>query len=128
MKRPSHRELHGKLRAAKEAASEQRIRFVEPDSILSDMLELDFLVEDLTKRLLEILSEIHPGNYQGQRPPARSYQRSILDSELFAFRWSSKVFGCLMYLKFVIKGDYLWLVSLHEHRQPEEEGQNELPK
>ena len=128
MKRPFHRELHGKLRTAKEAASEQRIRFVEPDPILSDMLELDFSVEDLTERLPEILSEIQPGDYHGQRPPAKSYERSILDSEMFAFRWSSKVFGCLMYLKFAIKGDYLWIVSLHEHRQPEEGGQNELPK
>jgi len=122
MKRPSHRELLGKLRTAKEAASEKRIRFVEPDSILSDLLALDFLVEDLTERLPEILSEIQPGDYQGQRPPARSYERSILDCELFAFRWSSKVFGCLMYLKFAIQRDYLWIVSLHEHRQPEEGG------
>ena len=118
MKRPSHRELDGKLKLARKAASKKRIALVEPDSILSDLLDLDFLMEDLADRLPEILSEIYPRDYQGQRPPARSYERSILNFELFAFRWSSKVFGCMMYLKFAIKGDMLWIVSLHRHRTP----------
>ena len=116
MKRPSHRELDGKLKQARKAASKKRIAFVEPSVILSDLLDLNFLVKDLAGRLPEILSEIYPRDYQGQRPPAKSYERSILNSELFAFRWSSKVFGCKMYLKFAIKGDMFWIVSLHRHR------------
>ena len=127
MKRPSHREIHGKLKKAREAASEERIALVEPESILSDLLDLDFLIEDLPCSLPRILSEIHPENYQGQRPPAKSYKRSILDAELFAFRWSSKVFGCMMYLKFALKGERLWIVSLHKHRQ-REGGAHELSK
>ena len=116
MKRPSHRELDGKLKKAWKAASKNRIAFVEPTVIYSDLLDLNFLVEDLPQKLPVILMEIRPKDYQGQRPPARSYERSILESELFAFRWSSKVFGCQMYLKFALKKDMLWIVSLHKHR------------
>jgi len=65
MKRPSHRELNGKLKQAQKAASEKRIAFVEPDVILSD-------------------------------------------------------------LNFAFKGEYLWIVSLHQHRVPEKGGVNEL--
>ena len=128
MKRPSPRELYRKLKLARAAASEKRIAFVEPDVILSDLLDLGFLVEELPERLPEILTEIRPGDYQGQRPPAKSYERSILNCELFAFRWSSIFFGCQMYLKFAIKGDYLWIVSLHKHREPEGGEANELPE
>ena len=84
--------------------------------------------EELAERLPEILSEIRPKAYQGHRPPAKSYERSILDAELFAFRWSSKVFGCQMYLKFAIEGGYLWIVSLHRHRAPDKGGMDELPE
>lgn len=116
MKRPSHREINGKLKQAREAASEKQIAFVEPSIILSDLLELNCLVEDVSDKLSDILSEIRPRDYQGSRPPAKSYERSILDCELFAFRWSSKIFGCRMYLKFAIKGGCIWIVSLHRHR------------
>ena len=105
--------VQNRLNQARKAASKKRIAFVESGVILSDLLDLNFLVEELSDRLPEILSEIRPGNYQGRRPPAKSYKRSILDCELFAFRWSSKVFGCQMYLKFAIAGDTLWIVSLH---------------
>jgi hypothetical protein len=37
--------------------------------------------------------------------------------ELFAFRWVSKRFGCNAYLKFALKEDNFYLVSLHQHRQ-----------
>lgn len=118
MKRPSHSELLGKIKKALVAATEQQIAFIDPDVILSDLLEIDFLVSDLPRNLPKILSEIRPEDYQGQRPPAKSYKRPILDSELFAFRWSSKLFGYTMYIKFAIKADRLWIVSLHKHRGP----------
>ena len=48
--------------------------------------------------------------------PKKSYEKAILGSELFAFRWASKIFGCLMYLKFAVKGENLWIVSLHRDK------------
>ena len=114
--RPSYRELHLKLKQGKEAAAEKRIRLLEPDSILADLLDLDYLIANPAKDLPAIFQEIGPVDYRGQSPPKKSYEKSILGSELFAFRWFSKVFGCRMYLKFAVKGLDLWIVSLHRDR------------
>ena len=115
--RPSYRELNGKLEEARKAASAKRVRFVEPDAIYADLLELDFLIDALEETLPKILLEISPKEYRGQRPPQRSYEKPILDCELYAFGWDSRVFGCPIYLKFSIKGGYLWIVSLHKDRK-----------
>jgi len=115
--RPSYRELNGKLEEARQAALARRMRFVDPDAIYGDLLELDFLIDDLQETLPGILQEISPKEYRGQRPPQRSYEKPILDSELYAFGWDSRVFGCPMYLKFSIKGGFLWIVSLHRDRK-----------
>ena len=85
--------------------------------MISDLLELDIGVQELAGNLPEILREIKPGDYKGTYPPQRSYQEEILNSELLAFRWKSKFFGCLMYIKFTLKDDFLWLVSLHRDRE-----------
>lgn len=114
--RPSYRELDRKLKQGREAAAAGRIRLLEPDSILADLLDLDYLVANLPKDLPVVFREIGPGDYKGQRPPKKSYEQAILGSELFAFRWTSKVFGCRMYFKFTVKGENLWIVSLHRDR------------
>jgi len=114
--RPSHRELDRKLKQGRDAAAAGRIRLLEPDSILADLLDLDYLVGDLAKDLLVVFQEIGPGDYKGQSPPKKSYEKAIFRCELFAFKWASKVFGCWMYLKFTVKGENLWIVSLHRDR------------
>jgi hypothetical protein len=114
--RPSYRELDRKLKQGREAAAVGRIRFLEPDSILADLLDTEYLVADLAKDLPAIFKEIKPGDYRGQSPPKKSYEKAIDGSELFAFRWVSKIFGCRMYLKFIVKGQDLWIVSLHRDR------------
>jgi hypothetical protein len=111
--RPSYRELDRRLKQGREAAAVGRIRLLEPDSILMDLLDMDYLVADLTKDLPAVFKEIRPGDYRGQTPPMKSYEKAILDCDLFAFRWVSKVFGCRMYFKFVVKGQDLWIVSLN---------------
>jgi hypothetical protein len=115
--RPSCRELNGKLEEARQAASAKRVRFVDPDTIYAGLLELDFLIDDLEDALPKILQEMTPKGCRGQRPPQRSYEKPILGSELYAFGWDSRVFGCPMYLKFSIKAGYLWIVSLHRDRK-----------
>lgn len=114
--RPSYRELHLKLKQGKEAAAEKGIRLLEPDNILADLLDLDYLIANLAKDLPAVFQEIGPGDYQGQSPSKKSYEKGILGSELFAFRWVSNVFGCRMYLKFAVRGQDLWIVSLHRDR------------
>jgi hypothetical protein len=114
--RSSYRELDRKLKQAREAAAEKRISLVDPDVILADLLDLDYLVGDLVKDLATIFREIKPNHYEGRRPPQKSYERGILGSELFAFRWSSRIFARDMYLKFAVREGVLWLVSLHRDR------------
>ncbi|MBW2038503.1 MAG: hypothetical protein JRI46_02750 [Deltaproteobacteria bacterium] len=119
MKRPSHKELNNKIRQAREAVLEDRIGIVDPVSIAADALELGHLIEDIENVLYEVLNEITPPDYAGQRPPQRSYEDKIKDCELFAFRWVSKRLGCEVYLKFTLKDDKMWLVSFHQHREGE---------
>ena len=114
--RPSYRELDRKLEEARQATSAKRVRFVDPDTVYADLLELDFLIDALEVALPRILQEISPNGYRGQRPPQRFYEKPILNCELYAFGWDSRVFGCPMYLKFSIKAGYLWIVSLHQDR------------
>ncbi|MBN1255321.1 MAG: hypothetical protein JXA50_08620 [Deltaproteobacteria bacterium] len=121
MTRPSHKEIHGKIRKARELVSDGYFAVIEPDSIAADALELGYLIEDLPNIPSEILIEVKAENYVGDQPPQRSYEKQIIDCELFAFRWASKRFGCEIYVKFTLKDNTMWLVSLHEHREKEDE-------
>ena len=77
--RPSYRELDRKLKQGREAAAAGRIRLLEPDSILADLLDLDYLVADLAKDLPAVFREIGPRDYQRQESPAEpSYEQAIL--------------------------------------------------
>lgn len=117
MKRPSHREINNKIKQAKKAALENRISFVDPLNIAADVLELGLAVKEIPNILVNLLDEITPKEYAGQFPPQRSYEDKILQCELFPFRWVSRSLGCTVYLKFVLKDNQLWLVSLHEDRK-----------
>lgn len=117
MKRSSHKELSGKPRDAQDAVSQGRVRIIDPTAIAADALELGYSLKDLADILTEILGEVGSGYYAGARPPQRSYEDQTKGSELFAFRWESKRFGCKIYLKFALKDEILWLISLHPHRE-----------
>jgi len=116
MGRPTHKEISRKLKEAKEAVSENRISILSPVSVAADTLELGLDFGNISKTLIEILDEITPEHYVGLYPPQRSYEDKIRDCDLFAFRWLSKRLGCRTYLKFTIKDNRMWLVSLHEDR------------
>ena len=78
MKRPSYRELDGKLKQAKEAVSSGCIRLVEPAPIYADLLEINVLIDDLAEILPQAIEEIRPVDYKGTRPPQRSYDSDEL--------------------------------------------------
>ena len=119
MERPSRKEIYNKIKKAKEAVLTEAIIVIDSEVIAEDAIELGYQAKNLTKVLSDILEEIGPNHYAGSRPPMKSYKSDILDLELFAFRWMSKLFGCESYLKFCIKQDFLYLVSLHQDRQRE---------
>jgi len=117
MKRPSHKELTGKIRQARDAVSKGHIGLVELDTIALDALELGYLVKDVQSVLSDVLEEITPNDYVGKSPPGQSYGDKIKGSDLFAFKWESERFGCEIYLKFTLRDGILWLVSFHIHRE-----------
>ncbi|MGD9161055.1 MAG: hypothetical protein PVG39_21740 [Desulfobacteraceae bacterium] len=117
MKRPSFKELFNKIKYALELTSNGNFRFIDPVTLASDAIELGYQVKDIQTIFASVLNEINPGDYAGQRPPQRSYKVEIVDSELFAFSWKSKLFGCEAYVKFCFKNDCLYLVSLHCDRK-----------
>jgi hypothetical protein len=117
MDRPSHKEIYRKIKQAKEAVLENRLSFIDAVSIAADALELGYMVSEISNILVDLLAEITPKEYVGQSPPQRSYEENILQCELFPFRWISKRFGCMVYMKFALKDKQLWLISLHEDRK-----------
>ena len=117
MDRPSYKEINRKIKQAKEAVSENRISVLNPVSVAADTLELGINLRNISDILNDLLGEIKPNDYVGQYPPQRSYEDEIKDCELLAFRWLNKKLGCRVYLKFTIKENRLWLVSLHEDRK-----------
>jgi hypothetical protein len=120
MGRPSHKEINRKIKQAKQAVSENQFSILNPVSIAADAIELGVDLQEISFTLVELLEEITLNHYVGQYPPQRSYERKIKGYELLAFRWLSKTLGCRVYLKFTMKGNRMWLVSLHEDRKEDE--------
>ncbi len=120
MKRPSHRELSGKIKAAKKAVNAGYIRILNQSAMISDALELDYLFQsDFSEILLDLLNNTTPENYIGMNPPQRSYKADINGMELFAFKVRSSIFDLVVYYKFSIKNNYCYVVSLHKDRKKE---------
>ena len=120
MERPSHKEINRKIKQAREAVSENQFSILNPVIIAADAIELGVDLHNISYILVDLLEEITPSHYTGQYPPQRSYEHDIEGYELLAFRWLSKTLGCRVYLKFTIKGNRMWLVSLHEDRKEDE--------
>ena len=111
--RPSFRELNNKIRQAQKAVIERKVVILDYEVVLADSFDLKFEMGKIHEVLSEVLHEISPGEYAGTRPPQRSYEKEILDQDLYAFHGLSKRFGCRVYLKFALNQDRLWLISLH---------------
>ena len=117
MTRPTVKELNSKIVKAIESISKDRINLLEPHVIAMDALELGYEVENIAKVLSELLTDVSPRHYVGSHPPQRSYEEDIFNLNLFAFKIESKRFGCDVYVKYVLKDETLWLVSLHQDRE-----------
>mgnify|MGYP000949137812 FL=1 len=100
---------------------------VNAKAIRGDLLDLGFLMDELLELLPSILNELEPGQYRGTRPPQKSYEKTIIGRELYAFSWMSKALGCSVYFKFALKEKTLWIVSFHRDRKTEGGEENELP-
>lgn len=124
-KRPSDRELIKRLDEAKEFLKNRPGVFVAEAKIVGELNNLD--IGDSNEMWLlirELLEEISPKDYKGSRPPQKSYEKAIAGSELFAFSWWSPKCAKQMYIKFVLKNERYYYVSLHQSRSTEQKGEN----
>ena len=121
MHRPSHKELFGKIMAARKAVREGKVALLNQMALLSDAIDLDYMLEKELKSVLSsLLDGTTPEDYAGHRPPDRSYEEAIKGLELFAFTVESTQLKCRVYYKFALAQGILWLVSLHPDRPPRE--------
>jgi hypothetical protein len=120
-KRPSVKELTGKLNEARDMLSKKEGLFANPGNVAGELNELDIGdSKEVWNLIKSLLVEIEPKDYTGGRPPQKSYEKSIEGSELFAFSWQSNFLSKKMYLKFALKGDRFVYVSLHVDSPPKE--------
>lgn len=117
MNGPTYKELDKKISQAKKAAESGLVNLINPAAIASDAAELGYRIEDeFIESLTSVLEGTSPENYAGRRPPARSYENTIMANALYAFRTESSGFNCMIYLKFTLFENELWVVSFHKNR------------
>lgn len=116
--RPSVRELDGKIKSAIEIVSAGgKFLFANDEASMAEIRSECHDLDTLEADILECLKEIKSSDYAGGKPPQKSYEAKLKDSDLFAFAWDSKHKGERMYLKFVIKNDNFYYVSFHKDRK-----------
>ncbi len=116
MKRPSKRELYNKIKQGQNFVSQENILLIDPDVIAEDSIELGYQIAKLQIVLGQLLDEVKIEHYVGAHPPRKSYEPKIKDCELFEFKWQCKRLGYDVYLKYCLKGETFYLVSLHKDK------------
>lgn len=124
-KRPSDRELNKGLNEAKEFLKNRHGMFICPSKVVGELNDLDIGdISEVWQLIRELLEEITPKDYKGARPPQKSYEKAIAGLELLAFSWWSSKCAKQMYIKFVLKNERYYYVSLHQSRLTEQKGEN----
>ncbi len=119
MQRPSKRELYKKIKQGQKLVELGNILLINPNVIAEDAIELSYRIENLQRVLYQLFDEIEIGHYVGAHPPRKSYETMILKCELFEFKWKCKKFGSDIYIKYCLKEESFFLVSLHKDRPKE---------
>lgn len=124
-KRPSDGELTKRLNEAKEFLKNRQGVFAIPSKVVGELNDLDIGdTNDVWQLIRELLEEISAKDYKGSRPPQKSYEKAIAGLELLAFSWWSARFAKQMYIKFVLKNERYYYVSLHQSRSAEQKGED----
>ena len=111
------KELTSKLSEAISALSSNEGLFADPGAAVGELNKLKTGdSSEVWPLILKLLKEIGPADYTGGKPPLKSYLKTILGRDLFAFSWFSKTLNKKMYLKFALKNERFYYVSLHEDK------------
>ena len=115
--RPTIKELANKLFEAGKSLSSNKGLFADPGAAVGELNKLKIGDSSTVWPLIiMLLKEIGPTDYTGGKPPRKSYLKTIQGRDLFAFSWFSKTLNKKMYLKFALKNDRFYYVSLHEDK------------
>ncbi len=116
-KRPSDRELLKRIKEAIESLKNCYGLFANFAKAVGELNDLNIGdSNDVWDLIAELLDEITPKDYAGTRPPQKSYEKTTMGKELFAFSWWSFKLKKKMYIKFALKDGRYYYVSLHESR------------
>lgn len=113
---PTTAELNKKLSDAKAALKDKDGLFADPGKAVGELDDLQMETEEVWPYIRVALDELTPDHYTGGRPPQPAYEKVIEGLSLFAFSWMCKKFGKMMYLKFALKKETYYYVSLHPDR------------
>ncbi|MBI2742599.1 MAG: hypothetical protein HYX48_01615 [Chlamydiales bacterium] len=123
--RPSDRELIKRLNEAKEYLKNRSGLFANQSKAVGELNDLDIGdANDVWQLIRGLLEEISPKDYRGSRPPQKSYEKTVAGLELLAFSWWSPKCAKQMYIKFVLKNERYYYVSLHQSRSTQQKGEN----
>lgn len=123
--RPSDRELNKRLNEAKEYLKDRHGVFANPSKAVGELNDLNIAdTNDVWDLIRDLLNEITPKDYMGSKPPQKSYEKVIAGLELLAFSWWSPKCAKQMYIKFVLKNERYYYVSLHQSRSTEQKEGN----
>ncbi len=116
--RPTDRELDRQIKAAKAALIKQNGLYANLNKATGELYDLEIeSPNQVWELILELLDEICPGDYAGGKPPQKSYEKTIENRELFAFCWDSKKLRKKMYIKFALRENRYYYVSLHKSKE-----------
>lgn len=123
-RRHSHKELSGKLKRARELLNSNGYLVAEAIKLASNFQSIDLYTPlEQKEAVKQAFHEVRPEDYVGNHPPKSARAPSIVGEELLEFRWQSRDFCKMMYLKFCLRGpkgkEELFLCSLHEHVERE---------
>ena len=115
--RPSVHELDKKICFLRESCKNKKIFPVHDTKLKNELKELNIYFNNFYKSLYKISFELKPEYYTGHRPPEKSTkEEKIKNAEMFAFSWESEELQEKVYIKFAIKNNQCFLVSLHKDR------------
>jgi hypothetical protein len=111
------KELTSKILEASKSLLKNEGLFADPGAVVGELNRLKIgCSSDVWSLILKLLKEISPTDYTGCKPPLKSYLKRIQGRDLLAFSWFSETLNKKMYLKFALKNDRFYYVSLHEEK------------
>jgi hypothetical protein len=115
--RPTKREIYKRLNEAKAILESKEGFFANPAKVVGELDKLRLPDSSgVWPLILDLLNEIKIEDYSGAHPPLPSTEPEIEGRDLYAFTWDSNLLDKKMYLKFAIKENDFYYVSLHVSR------------